>query len=237
MIQRFIFWFNSLSHRRKIGVGIVVVLLACCFPFQSAQHLASRPMRTPVCCDDSTMVPLSPTPTPKPPPSTPTPSLISTPAPPQIALGYFQPPTYDRPLGQVLGKLCTNDTVDVLAYQMVGDERWLQVKRVRSIQECAESLKIGQIVWVRRADVEEPRGSVEDYMQAIGTTLFTPIPATPVPPTLKPRPPARPTVQPAPSSSGGGRIGAICRDGSHSNATGRGACSHHGGVDHWLYGR
>ena len=26
------------------------------------------------------------------------------------------------------------------------------------------------------------------------------------------------------------RIGAICNDGSYSSATGRGACSHHGGV-------
>jgi hypothetical protein len=33
----------------------------------------------------------------------------------------------------------------------------------------------------------------------------------------------------------GPRIGAICCDGWHSNATGRGACSHHGGVDHWIY--
>jgi hypothetical protein len=33
------------------------------------------------------------------------------------------------------------------------------------------------------------------------------------------------------------RIGAICRDGTRSNATGRGACSHHGGVDHWLYSK
>jgi len=31
------------------------------------------------------------------------------------------------------------------------------------------------------------------------------------------------------------RIGAICRDGWRSSATGSGACSHHGGVDHWLY--
>lgn len=31
------------------------------------------------------------------------------------------------------------------------------------------------------------------------------------------------------------RIGAICSDGWHSFSTGRGACSHHGGVDHWLY--
>ncbi len=33
----------------------------------------------------------------------------------------------------------------------------------------------------------------------------------------------------------GGRIGAICKDGTRSSATGRGACSHHGGVSRWLY--
>lgn len=33
----------------------------------------------------------------------------------------------------------------------------------------------------------------------------------------------------------GVRVGAICRDGTSSSATGSGACSHHGGVDHWLY--
>jgi len=32
------------------------------------------------------------------------------------------------------------------------------------------------------------------------------------------------------------RIGAICRDGWISRATGRGACSHHGGVSEWVYG-
>ncbi|MBR3176472.1 hypothetical protein IKF25_00660 [Candidatus Saccharibacteria bacterium] len=37
----------------------------------------------------------------------------------------------------------------------------------------------------------------------------------------------------APTSSGT-RYGAICRDGTRSNATGRGACSHHGGVSTWL---
>lgn len=29
------------------------------------------------------------------------------------------------------------------------------------------------------------------------------------------------------------RTGAVCKDGSHSSATGRGACSHHGGVSYW----
>ncbi|MDO4901990.1 MAG: hypothetical protein Q4A21_00285 [bacterium] len=31
------------------------------------------------------------------------------------------------------------------------------------------------------------------------------------------------------------RVGAICMDGWHSYATGRGACSWHGGVNYWLY--
>ena len=34
----------------------------------------------------------------------------------------------------------------------------------------------------------------------------------------------------------GVRIGAVCNDGTTSTATGSGACSHHGGVDYWLYG-
>ena len=33
----------------------------------------------------------------------------------------------------------------------------------------------------------------------------------------------------------GARIGAVCKDGTSSSATGRGACSHHGGVRHWRY--
>lgn len=32
------------------------------------------------------------------------------------------------------------------------------------------------------------------------------------------------------------RTGAICWDGTVSSATGRGACSHHGGVKQWTYG-
>jgi hypothetical protein len=31
------------------------------------------------------------------------------------------------------------------------------------------------------------------------------------------------------------RVGAVCNDGSSSGATGRGACSHHGGVQCWKY--
>jgi hypothetical protein len=49
-----------------------------------------------------------------------------------------------------------------------------------------------------------------------------------------PPPPVVPT--PAPQIQSNVRTGAICNDGSPSNATGRGACSHHGGVAYWLYG-
>lgn len=30
------------------------------------------------------------------------------------------------------------------------------------------------------------------------------------------------------------RSGAVCKDGTTTHATGSGACSGHGGVDHWL---
>ncbi len=33
----------------------------------------------------------------------------------------------------------------------------------------------------------------------------------------------------------GKRVGAVCNDGWRSSATGSGACSHHGGVDYWIY--
>ena len=38
-----------------------------------------------------------------------------------------------------------------------------------------------------------------------------------------------------PTKENGNRTGAICQDGWQSRATGRGACSHHGGVRYWLY--
>jgi hypothetical protein len=37
------------------------------------------------------------------------------------------------------------------------------------------------------------------------------------------------------AQTGRHRIGAMCNDGTTSTATGRGACSHHGGVSCWLY--
>ena len=48
-----------------------------------------------------------------------------------------------------------------------------------------------------------------------------------------PKPAPQPVSQPKHHASY--RTGAICRDGWESSATGRGACSHHGGVSEWLY--
>jgi hypothetical protein len=45
---------------------------------------------------------------------------------------------------------------------------------------------------------------------------------------------SKPKTNNSPRTSGI-RIGCICNDGTRSNATGKGACSHHGGVNHWLY--
>lgn len=45
----------------------------------------------------------------------------------------------------------------------------------------------------------------------------------------KPRPPTKD------SNAQHVRTGCVCNDGTRSTATGRGACSHHGGVKYWLY--
>lgn len=75
-------------------------------------------------------------------------------------------------------------------------------------------------------------------IEAFAATVVTTAPAvkaqavvTPVP-----SPTNTPAAAPAPTENPlkGQRSGAACRDGTTSSATGRGACSRHGGVDHWL---
>jgi hypothetical protein len=90
--------------------------------------------------------------------------------------------------------------------------------------------------WFQRARMEDhgADGSIllgllnAEVVQATGASTPTLAP----PPAPAPAPPPAPT--PAPPS--GQRIGAICNDGTRSTATGRGACSHHGGVREWIYG-
>jgi uncharacterized protein YgiM (DUF1202 family) len=119
----------------------------------------------------------------------------------------------------VIRTLRVETTVELIAQRDENGERWYQV-RVGDNEG-----------WVSGAIVQV------DASQAaalpINSESFTPPTSTPRPtvipkPTVAPKPLAVPAVT-------GGRVGAICRDGTRSNATGRGACSHHGGVDHWLY--
>lgn len=60
-----------------------------------------------------------------------------------------------------------------------------------------------------------------DEIRTRGTMQYAPVTAPPS------------TAYEAPSQSV--RVGAICRDGWRSSATGRGACSWHGGVSEWIY--
>jgi competence protein ComEC len=53
--------------------------------------------------------------------------------------------------------------------------------------------------------------------------------------TPTPSPSPAPSPSPSPNPGGRFRIGAVCRDGTLSNATGSGACSSHGGVACWRY--
>lgn len=81
---------------------------------------------------------------------------------------------------------------------------------------------------------------------AVGNATYLPMVVNP--PVATPAPTNTPTSAPlsAPTNTPTGvplptapptqhRIGAICRDGTRSTATGSGACSHHGGVAYWLY--
>jgi hypothetical protein len=55
------------------------------------------------------------------------------------------------------------------------------------------------------------------------------------PPTTYPKQPKMAAKKHVPAPKKGSRIGATCRDGWDSDATGRGACSHHGGVRTWVH--
>jgi type IV secretory pathway VirB10-like protein len=65
----------------------------------------------------------------------------------------------------------------------------------------------------------------------VPTPTDTPTPVPTPQPTEAPAQPALPVQAP----STGERTGAVCNDGTTSMATGSGACSHHHGVNHWLY--
>jgi len=247
------YWGNDVRTRRSclgkgvsIAIGLFVILCACTLPFAMAQRAGEAvgllPTRTP----PPTATPRPPTPTPGPthtPQPTPTAAPTQTPTPTAAPSATPAPPTgaaqtvanlrsEPRTVAEtVIGKLCPGDTLDYLTVQHVGDTRWYFI-RVAAIEDDCDPQRapVGAEGWAAASVVGEPSYGVQIYVSRIGGRLPTPISLPPTPrPTFTPAP-----VVPAPSS--GGRTGAICRDGTRSSATGRGACSHHGGVAQWLYG-
>lgn len=133
----------------------------------------------------------------------------------------------------VIGKLCEGDKLEYLSIQQVGTDLWFQVRVVSEASACDPArASVGTIGWAAGSVISEASYNVREYARSAGIQLPTAIPSTAalVPPT------PRPTQAPIPAGPRF-RVGAVCRDGSHSSATGRGACSHHGGVAYWLYNR
>lgn len=129
----------------------------------------------------------------------------------------------------VLGQLCADDELEYVSRQEIDDDLWYLVRVTKRPVECGQSaVEVGSEGWVNTILVSKPSYAIETYASQAGIRL----PAKILSPTSTPKP--RPTTAPAKPSSGG-RVGAICRDGTRSYATGRGACSHHGGVSYWLY--
>ncbi len=89
---------------------------------------------------------------------------------------------------------------------------------------------------------QEPEPEASDEAEQVEDTTEEEPEPTPEPQAVEPEPTAEPTPEPTAEpepepeeeDSEPVRTGAVCRDGSESSATGSGACSHHGGVDHWI---
>jgi hypothetical protein len=140
----------------------------------------------------------------------------------------------------IIGQLCPNDRLDYISQQIVDGDTWYRVRVTGREADCdAKQVAVGTEGWASILVISDPSYSVEQYAQAANIALPTAIifPTATPKPTALPTPAAtpKPIAQPIAPATGGGRVGAICRDGSRSNATGRGACSHHGGVAQWLY--
>ena len=92
--------------------------------------------------------------------------------------------------------------------------------------------------WFQRARMEDhgADGILLGLLNAEIVRASGPSAPTLAPPSVSPPPAPPPAPNPPSEPPSGRRIGAICRDGTRSSATGRGACSHHGGVREWIYG-
>jgi uncharacterized protein YraI len=112
--------------------------------------------------------------------------------------------------GQKLIISARNDTGD---WYQLSDGNWIAAFLVNSAPEMLPVV----IVALDQVSTQVTSLAVEP----VATPIPTPQVLTAVTPSLNPL--------------SGQRSGARCRDGTYSSATGRGACSWHGGVAEWLY--
>jgi hypothetical protein len=225
----------------KVIVSLVGSVLACCVlgtvfgPRQPRQEIAA-----PAAQAQAQVTALIPSTTAQ--RATATPMPTHTPVPPT--------PTLAPPIGQVLkvgnlrsepriaadtvvALICPDDTVAFISRAIIGDAYWYRVRLETTATDCdSQRAQVGTEGWASSSLLGAPSYTFENYAADAQLALPTTVRSTPIPkPTVTPRP----VVRAAPAAPSGGRIGAICRDGTRSSATGRGACSHHGGVAQWLY--
>jgi len=117
--------------------------------------------------------------------------------------------------------------VSITGQELAG---WIHANQVSGVEGLAPVPTVG---WTTPPTVPKTAPTQASPTESLPTPTTVPT-ATRMPnptqtPTLTSTP--WPTSVPAPSV----RCGAVCRDGWRSDATGSGACSHHGGVAHWVY--
>lgn len=235
--------------RALLGGGLAIVMISMCAigsagsprttrsTFSSGQAVAAMPSENQA-VEHSVLASATPSPTmqatatPRPPTATALPpTLTPTPAPPvgqAVKSGNMRSApkiTNDN----IVGELCADDQLEYVSRQEIDDDLWYLVRVTGRSANCGDNaIEVGTQGWVNTILVSKPSYSIESYAALARIKL----PPKIISPTATPKP--RPAIAPA-SPSSGERIGAMCRDGTRSNATGRGACSHHGGVAYWLH--
>lgn len=215
---------------RRLIVVVLLVLVAC-----GSAPAVIAPTDVPATATRITEVDLTETlePTAAPPPtetSEPTPTPIAVVAVGQRGALRNQPRS--GPATDVY--LCPQDQVSILEQVAAENFFWYYVRVVDIGPRCQQDrARPGAEGWTTSRSL----GVVSPERAALIPTppadRVTPTPTKE--PTRTPGPTREPKPTAAPATGGGQRIGAICRDGTRSSATGSGACSRHGGVDHWIY--
>lgn len=82
----------------------------------------------------------------------------------------------------VVAKLCPGDSLEYVSRQQVGDEIWFRVRVVAAGTDCdPQRASLGLEGWAAASVLAEPSYDVRAYVEQVGLTLPTAIPATATP--------------------------------------------------------